>query len=93
MIMKKEKLIPRPMKEKKVKGRFHEDTFHVCAHRVSFFYRLPPRIRIPQETLDRMTEEAEERAKSQIIEGYVQGELNYEDDKFQAGGWWKIKKE
>jgi hypothetical protein len=93
MIMKKEKLIPRPMKEKKVKGRFHEGTCHVCANRVSFFYRLPPRIRIPQETLDRMTEEAEERAKSQIIEGYVQGELNYEDDKFQAGGWWKIKKE
>ena len=75
------------------KRRVHEGTVHVCAHRVSFYYRLPPRIRIPQETLDRMTEEAEERAKSQIVEGYIEGELNYENDWIQAGGWWRIEKD
>ena len=72
--------------------RFHEGTVHVCAHNVSFYYRLPPRKHVSQETLDRLNEEAEERAQSQITEGYVQGELNYETEEFQARGWWKIER-
>jgi hypothetical protein len=72
--------------------RIFEGTVHVCAHTVPFYYRLPTRIHFPQETLDRLKEEAEDRAKSQIIEGYVEGELNYETEKFQAGGWWRIEK-
>lgn len=74
------------------KSRVYEGTVHVCAHRVPFYYRLPPRIHIRAETLDRMKEEAEERAKSQIIEGYVQGELNFETEELQATGWWRIEK-
>jgi hypothetical protein len=67
---------------------FHEGTVHVCAHRVSFFYRIP--CLLYNDTKQCLTEEAESRAKSQIIKGYVQGELNYETDDFQATGWWRI---
>jgi hypothetical protein len=74
----------------KPKQRVHEGVVHVCAHRVLFFYRLPKYTKVSVSLIGRLNDEAEERAKSQIIEGYVQGELNYEDDKFQAGGWWKI---
>jgi len=76
----------------KTKQRVHEGTVHVCAHTVSFFYRLPSRVRISGETKTCMTQEAEDRAKSQIIEGYVQGELFYVDDRIDAGGWWKIER-
>jgi hypothetical protein len=82
--------IPQPEKKKKVKGRFHEGSTQVCAHRVTFFYRLPPRVRISKDVLFQMTEAAEERAQECISEGIVQGELNYETDRFQATGWWKI---
>jgi hypothetical protein len=38
-----------------------------------------------------MKDLTEDRVKSQIIEGYVEGELNYETEKFQATGWWRIE--
>ncbi|MBE3144535.1 MAG: hypothetical protein IMZ61_11520 [Planctomycetes bacterium] len=84
------KVIPEPVKEKKSKGRFHEGSTQVCAHRVSFYYRLPPRVRISKDELFRMTEAAEERAQECIVQGYVQGELNYETERVQATGWWRI---
>lgn len=84
--------IPQPKKESKPKGRFHEGTTNVCAHRVAYYYRLPPRVRISKDELFRMTEAAEERAQEMIIQGYVQGELNYETDRFQSTGWWRIEK-
>ena len=84
--------IPQPVKEKKPKGRFHEGVIHVCAHRVSFFYRLPPKKRISTDDLSRMTMGAEERAQECISQGYVEGELNYQTEKFQATGWWTIEK-
>jgi hypothetical protein len=82
-----------PKKEKKLKGRFHEGSTQVCAHRVSFFYRLPARVRISKDELFRMTEAAEERAQEMITQGYVEGELNYETEKLPATGWWRIDHE
>ena len=65
-----------------------EGTVNVCAHRVSYWYQgdkpLSPQI------IERLESEAEERAKSQIIEGYVQGELHYETDEVSYTGWWRI---
>ena len=72
--------------------RIFEGTVQVCAHRVPFYYRLPARVRVSQEIKDSMTFEAEDRAKHLIFEGYVEGELNYETEKFQATGWWRIEK-
>jgi hypothetical protein len=75
----------------KPKRRIFEGTVRVCAHNVYFYYDLPPRTRISDIDKTHLTEEAEERAKSQIIENYVQGELNYEDDRIGSRGWWNIK--
>lgn len=77
------------------KERIHKGICYVCAHRVSFFYHIPydSRVNTNVVLISRLNEEAENRAKSQIIEGYVSGELNYEDDNFQATGWWKIEKD
>jgi hypothetical protein len=86
------KILP-SKKEPKPKGRFHEGTTNVCAHRVAYYYRLPPRVRISKDELFRMTEAAEERAQEMIIQGYVQGELNYETDRLQSTGWWRIDHE
>jgi hypothetical protein len=83
-------VLPQPVKEKKPKGRFHEGSTQVCAHRVSFYYRLPPRVRISKDELFRMTEAAEERAQECITQGFTQGELNYETERLQATGWWRI---
>ncbi len=86
-------LVPQPEKKKKAKGRFHGGSTQVCAHRVAFFYRLPLRKRISKDELFQMTEAAEERAQEMITQGYVEGELNYETDRFQATGWWRIDHE
>jgi hypothetical protein len=85
--------VPQPVKEKKAKGRFHEGSTQVCAHKVSFYYKLPPRVKISKDELFRMTEAAEERAQECIVQGFVQGELNYETDRLQATGWWRINNE
>lgn len=50
---------------------FHEGSVFVCAHRVPFFYRIPGVLY--NDIKQRLTQEAESRAKSQIIKGYVQG--------------------
>jgi hypothetical protein len=86
-------VIPQPVKEKKAKGRFHEGSTRVCAHNVSFYYRLPARVRISKDELFQMTEAVEERAMECIVQGFIQGELNYETDRFQATGWWRINNE
>lgn len=86
-------VIPQPKKEKKAKGRFHEGSFSAFAHRISFYYRLPPRKRISKEDLDALTEAAMERAEECLCNSYVQGELNYETERFQATGWWRINNE
>ena len=89
-------VLPQPVKEKKPKGRFHEGSTRVCAHNihnVTFYYRLPARVRISKDELFQMTEAAEERAMECISDGCVEGELNYETDRFQATGWWRINNE
>ena len=68
---------------------FHEGTVFVCAHRVTFFYRIPSVV--STDIKNRLTEAAEKRAKEQIVEGCLQGELNYENDEIQARGWWMIE--
>jgi hypothetical protein len=68
-----------------------DGTVHVCAHEVSFWFKGDKPI--TDELKERLTEEAEERSKSQIIEGYVQGELNYEDEECSYTGWWTTLKE
>ena len=68
------------------KQRVHEGICYVCAHRVSFFYRLPKNTRTSVTLIARLNEEAEERAKTCIIEGYIQGELNYEIGSMPAAG-------
>lgn len=65
----------------------------VCAHRVSYRWDFPCE-GMDAETKERLDEEAEERAKHCIIEGYITGELcavvpvgsEYEE----VHGWWSI---
>ena len=77
----------------KVKPRFkiYEGIVEVCAHRVSFFYQLPVEVELSDDVKTNLTEEAESRVKACIIEGYVQGELNYESEQLSCTGWWKIE--
>ncbi len=65
-----------------------EGSVTVCCHSVTFYYNLPR----PITNLEKiyLSAEAEDRAKSQIIEGYNQGELNYESEDLSCTGWWRI---
>jgi len=76
----------------KTKRRIYEGTVEVCTHRISFFYRLPARVRVSAEDKLRLTEEAESRATVCVTDGYVQGELNYESEHLSCTGWWKIER-
>ena len=76
---------------KKPHNSTFEDTITVCAHQVSFWFRGDC-IGFSDDLRARLTEAAEERAKSQIIEGYASGELCYTDSpiKREYNGWWEI---
>jgi hypothetical protein len=77
---------------KKPHNATFEGTISVCAHHVSFWFRGDS-IGFCDELKARLTEAAEERAKSQITEGYIQGELCYVDSPSEReySGWWKIE--
>jgi hypothetical protein len=68
-----------------------EGSVKVCAHEVSYWYdgEHP----ISDSLKKEMEEHASERAKGCIVEGYIQGELNFIDShtEHEYGGWWKIE--
>lgn len=70
----------------------YEGTVHVCAHTVKFNYwgTIDP-YQDTDELKTQLDEEAESRARTQIVENYVEGELNYETHNLQLSGWWTTK--
>jgi hypothetical protein len=68
----------------------YKDYVHVCAHNIYFYFNLPRDI--TEEEKSFLKTEAEDRAQSQIIEGYVEGELNYESETLSCRGWWRIER-
>jgi len=65
-------------------------TVHVCAHYVPFYYDLPREVTDEEKKF--LINEAESRAKSQIVEDYIEGELNYESETLSCRGWWHIER-
>lgn len=74
-----------------------EGEVSVCAHRVSYSYRIGKR-ELTDQLRELLEEHAEERAKACIIEGYVEGELNCwvqgeeDEDGEEVRGWWQIER-
>ena len=74
-----------------------EGDFEACGHTITFHYDLRG---VPnsddQEVIDRLTVEAEERARTMIADECVAGELNAlipvdgPDGHMEVGGWWQI---
>ena len=63
---------------------------YVCCHQVDYWYDITG-VRLTDGTATRLETEAEDRAKTCIIESYWSGELNcLIDGKREVGGWWKI---
>lgn len=74
------------------KGLTVDGIVEVCAHRVSWWFRGGQPI--GEELRARLEEEAESRAKYGINEGYVSGELCYDDSEYgEYIGWWTIERE
>jgi arginine utilization protein RocB len=70
-----------------------DGTVNVCCHNVSWWFKSPSEI---SDSLKKeMETEAEERAKSQLIEGYQEGELCFLDTSTETEyrGWWSIQKD
>jgi hypothetical protein len=79
------------MTTKKPRVYLYEGTVNPCAHQVNFWFRGAHRIN--DDLKQRLKEEAEQRAKSQIIEGYISGELCYttsDKHEHEYRGWWEI---
>ena len=70
----------------------------VCCHQVEWWYDMDD-LKLTDEIKERLEKEAEDRAKSQINEGMVCGELNclYHGDEAPGGveirGAWEIKRD
>lgn len=75
----------------------YEGTIEVCAHRVTFRY-WDFELELTDELKHVLEQEAEDRAKHSINEGYHSGELNclygdheHDGESSEIGGWWEIK--
>jgi uncharacterized membrane protein len=67
----------------------HTDTISVCAHRVTVRWWGGPL----EDMIPLLMEDAEERVKEMIPQGYTSGELCYEDDTLRNfKGYWEIQK-
>lgn len=65
-----------------------------CCHRIDFYYDIGDQ-ELSEEDLADLESEAEDRAKTMIVDGYISGELCYllRDDDTELHGWWSIKKD
>lgn len=76
--------------------RTFSGTVEVCCHRVSFWYGIE-RYRLTGEEEQCLTDDAEERAKECIIDGYHSGELcsvlvrHKPFKEMELRGWWTIE--
>ena len=86
-------------KTRKPKQFVHEGSVEVLCHNVTYYFHCPREV--DDELARYLDEEAESRAKSQITEGYTQGELNYEGNdpadetrqkEINCRGWWQIER-
>ncbi len=59
--------------------------------KINYYWNLTDYPDLSDEMLERLNGEAKERIFSQILDGYVEGELVYEDDDITVYGWWFIK--
>ncbi len=84
----------KPPTEQTVDGVLH----NVCQHYVTWWYHVPSNREITDDMRTHLEEEAEERAKHCIIEGYDSGELNclyvFDDGTDEElRGWWAIERD
>lgn len=65
-------------------------TVTVCGHTVEYWYDVED-IKLSDELVESLKEEAESRAKAMINEGYNQGELNclWQGEE-EIRGWWVV---
>jgi hypothetical protein len=66
----------------------HEDTIEVCAHKVTVRWWGGPL----EDMVPLLMEHAEEHVKEMIVQGYVSGELLWEDGDRSFTGYWEIQR-
>ena len=71
------------------KRRIFDGTVEVCCHTVKFWYDIGRR-KLTDELKERLTEEAESRAKDRINADYHSGDLNCLYNDAEISGWWGI---
>jgi hypothetical protein len=84
------------LKNKQRKRNVVSGTVSVCAHRVTFWYDIGG-YPLTAELDEALTQKAEQRAKTCIIDGYVSGELNCyyvfdSDHDAEIRGMWEIER-
>ncbi len=82
-------------KHTKTRQRIAEGEINCCCHYVEFYYKVG-NARITEDDLQRLEEEAEQRATTMIAEGYYQGDLccltftPVRQQERELFGWWSI---
>ena len=68
-------------------------TFSACCHRIEFYYEID-RLRLTDDELEQLENEAEERARHDIALDYVSGELcAVIRNEHELHGWWAFEDE
>lgn len=77
------------MSSTETKKRSYETVVQACAHQITVkWWDIEGPV-----TDEELNEHAEARARECIAKDYSSGELNLEDDKSSARGWWDTRKE
>ncbi len=56
--------------------------------KINYYWNLGDYPDLDIETLERLNDEAKKRIFSQILDGYIEGELVYQDNDIEVYGWW-----
>jgi len=67
-----------------------EGVASICAHRITWNYEVED-LQVTPAMQKALENEAEERAKTMIIEGFTSGELNCVWNEHEIRGWWQIE--
>ena len=68
----------------------YEGITSTLAHSIFFWFHGDKRMSAAMKKRLKVT--AQLRARECIMDGYVEGELNYEDEWYNYRGWWKIQR-
>jgi len=68
--------------------RVFTSSFRIRTHKVSYYFTLPPEIKVTRKIQDELKAEVKVSFDIHLRDGYTQGPVSYDNGTIQLTGWW-----